>query len=89
MKNNYAFGGNNCCMVISTRPGTVPVTHYSPKRVAITGAGAVTAIGHTVSDILHNIWQRSATGTLGGVKFPQDILTEARELLGFWRKPTN
>jgi len=86
LKNNYAFGGNNCCMVISTRPGTVPVTHYSPKRVAITGAGAVTAIGHTVSDILHNIWQRSATGTLSGVKFPQDTLTEARELLGVLEK---
>lgn len=86
LKNNYAFGGNNCSMVISTRPATVPVTHYSPKRVAITGAGAVTAIGHTVGDILQNIWQRSTTGTLGGVTFPQDTLAEARELLAVLEK---
>lgn len=81
MKNNYAFGGNNCCMVVSTKPGTVPVSQYDSKRVAITGVGAVTAIGHTVNDILHNVWQKNSAPVLGGVTFPDDTLAEARELL--------
>ncbi|WLI78604.1 beta-ketoacyl-[acyl-carrier-protein] synthase family protein [Kosakonia sp. H02] len=86
LNNNYAFGGNNCCMVVSTKPGSVPVSHYSKKRVAITGFGAITAIGHTVTDILHNIWQNNAVQALGDVTFPDDTLTEAKELLAVLEK---
>lgn len=81
MKNNYAFGGNNCCMIVSTKPASVPVSTYIRKRVAITGHGAVTAIGHSLSDILQNIWQNNTAATLGNVTFPDDTLAEARELL--------
>lgn len=52
MKNNYALGGNNCSLILSTRPGSVPVTDYDEKRVAIAGIGAVSAIGHSINEIL-------------------------------------
>lgn len=82
MKNNYAFGGNNCCMILSTWPGTVPVSAYEAKRVAITGIGAVSAVGHTVNEILAHIWENKPAVELGDVSFPEDTLQEARELLG-------
>lgn len=81
MKNNYAFGGNNCCMIISTQPGTVPLTSYQSKRVAITGIGAVSAIGHTINDILEHIWSDVKSVELTDVKFNDDTLEEAHELL--------
>ncbi|MFK3698340.1 beta-ketoacyl-[acyl-carrier-protein] synthase family protein, partial [Serratia bockelmannii] len=82
MKNNYAFGGNNCCMIVSTRPGSVPVTSYEAKRVAITGIGAVSAIGHRINEILTNISQiESSAVELEEIIFPQDVLNEAEELL--------
>lgn len=81
MKNNYAFGGNNCCMIISMEPASVPVSTYDAKRVAISGIGAVSAIGHTLNEILENVWQGKQNIELGGVTFPDDTLEEAKELL--------
>lgn len=81
MKNNYAFGGNNCCMILSMEPCSVPVTTYDSKRVAISGVGVVSAIGHTLNEILENVWQRDNNVELGGVTFPEDTLEEAKELL--------
>lgn len=81
MKNNYAFGGNNCCMIVSTRPGSVPLTAYQAKRVAISGIGAVSAIGHSLNDILAHISQGESAVALGGIVFPDDTLQEARALL--------
>ncbi|MCU6663129.1 3-oxoacyl-[acyl-carrier-protein] synthase 2 [compost metagenome] len=81
MKNNYAFGGNNCCMIVSTRPGSVPVTSYEAKRVAISGIGALSAIGHNINEILEHINEGGKAVELGGVVFPDDTLHEARELL--------
>lgn len=81
MKNNYAFGGNNCSMIISMDPCSVPVSVYDEKRVAISGLGAVSAIGHTVNEILDNVWKQSQSVELGGVTFPEDTLEEAKELL--------
>ena len=81
MKNNYAFGGNNCCMIVSTKPGTTPVTSYNAKRVAISGIGAVSAIGHSINEILEHIWANDKTVELGSVAFYEDTLEEARELL--------
>lgn len=84
MKNNYAFGGNNCCMIVSTRPGSVPVTSYEAKRVAITGIGAVSAIGHRINEILTNISQSESNAVeLEEIIFPNDVLNEAEELLDF------
>ncbi|MEH0886476.1 beta-ketoacyl-[acyl-carrier-protein] synthase family protein [Enterobacter sp. UNJFSC 003] len=81
MKNNYAFGGNNCSMIVSMEPGSVPVSSFDQKRVAITGTGAVSAIGHTVSEILESVWKRNHTVVLGEVTFPEDTLEEAKALL--------
>ncbi|MBV4413070.1 beta-ketoacyl-[acyl-carrier-protein] synthase family protein [Enterobacteriaceae bacterium YMB-R22] len=82
MKNNYAFGGNNCCMIVSMRPGATPQTTYDAKRVAISGFGAVSAIGHTFNEILEYIWARDKQPVaLSEVKFYDDTLEEAHELL--------
>lgn len=45
MKNNYAFGGNNCCMIVSMNPDSKPASVYTPRRVAITGLGTVSSLG--------------------------------------------
>lgn len=81
MKNNYAFGGNNCSMILSTLPGSVPVTTYNRKRVAISGIGAVSGIGHSINEILEYVWQPNNAVPLTEVTFPPDILTEAQELI--------
>ncbi|OTG86203.1 beta-ketoacyl-ACP synthase [Acinetobacter sp. ANC 4558] len=81
MKNNYAFGGNNCCIIVSTQPGTIPVSTYQAKRVAITGLGAVSTIGHTINEILDHIWNNKKIPELGTVQFYEDTLAEAEELL--------
>lgn len=81
MKNNYAFGGNNCCMILSTKPGAVPLTSYEVKSVAITGIGAISAIGHTVNEILDYVWQTHKTASLSSVHFHAQTLAEANELL--------
>lgn len=86
MNNNYAFGGNNCCMIVSTKPCSVPLTSYEAKRVAITGVGAVSAIGHTLNEILHYIHEGDSSVELSGVVFPDDTLNEAKELLGVLAK---
>ncbi len=81
MKNNYAFGGNNCCMILSMEPASIPVSTYDSKRVAISGVGAVSAIGHTLNQVLENIWAQDHHVELGSVTFPDDTLEEAKELL--------
>jgi len=42
MSNNYAFGGNNCSMVISCNPGRTRPSYYKKQRIAVTGIGIVT-----------------------------------------------
>lgn len=81
MNNNYAFGGNNCCMIVSTKPCSVPRTSYEAKRVAITGVGAVSAVGHSLNEILQHIHESNSSVALGDVIFPEDTLDEAKELL--------
>lgn len=43
--NNYAFGGNNASTIIDLRPGSSPLRDVSAQPVAITGVGAVSALG--------------------------------------------
>jgi len=45
MKNNYAFGGNNCSVIASIKPEVAAPTSYTPRDVVITGIGAVSAAG--------------------------------------------
>lgn len=81
VKNSYAFGGNNCSLVLSTQPASVPLTAYQPQRVVISGAGAVTAIGHTLASMLDFIWSPDKAVTLQPVMFHQETLAEAQALL--------
>ncbi|MGD8106534.1 beta-ketoacyl synthase N-terminal-like domain-containing protein [Pantoea sp. FN0302] len=85
VKNNYAFGGNNCSLVISTQPASVPVSAYQEKRVAISGIGAVTALGHTINEMLEAIWSYQKPVALQPVVFHPDTLAEVRELLDVLR----
>ncbi|WP_092877239.1 beta-ketoacyl-[acyl-carrier-protein] synthase family protein [Izhakiella capsodis] len=81
MKNNYAFGGNNCSMIVSMAPGSIPVSRFEPRRVAITGTGAVSAIGHSIHQILDSIWKGHHNVDLCDVTFPEDTQEEAKALL--------
>lgn len=45
MKNNYAFGGNNCCIVAALKPESVPLAPASRRRVVITGLGSLSSLG--------------------------------------------
>lgn len=59
--NNYAFGGNNASTIIDLRPGETPVRAASVQPVAITGMGAVSALGIGLS--------RFAEGFVAGESF--------------------
>lgn len=43
MSNSFAFGGNNCAVVLGRDPG--PRQRASSRRVVVTGTGAVTPLG--------------------------------------------
>lgn len=45
MKNNYAFGGNNCSLVASVHAGSHAVSRYQQQDVAITGIGNISSLG--------------------------------------------
>ncbi|MCR9144041.1 MAG: beta-ketoacyl-[acyl-carrier-protein] synthase family protein [bacterium] len=45
MKNNYAFGGNNCCIIAALEPESVPTPPATARRVVITGLGSLTSLG--------------------------------------------
>lgn len=45
MKNNYAFGGNNCCIIASLKPESVPLAPATNRRVVITGLGSLSSLG--------------------------------------------
>ena len=45
MKNNYAFGGNNCSVIGSMKVASQPVSSYKKNQVVITGAGQISSLG--------------------------------------------
>lgn len=63
MKNNYAFGGNNCSVIATVKPGHVPQTEYRPRRVVISSMGALSSLGYGVDAIC----QRIRAGDSGAV----------------------
>ncbi len=81
MKNNYAFGGNNCCVIASVKPEQSPVTNYQPKRVAITGMGAVSSVGHTLQSMLEKMWAQEPLPQLFSPALDDDTRQGFRELL--------
>ena len=80
MKNNYAFGGNNCSMIISMEPCSIPVSTYDESAWRSPAGCRFRDWSHR-SRILDNVWQQNHTVELGGVTFPEDTLEEAKELL--------
>jgi len=72
MKNNYAFGGNNCSIIASTKPGYAAPTHYAPRKVVITGVGAVSSAGFGRGAMFDNI--------LGGGIFSSTISIDSSGL---------
>ena len=55
MKNNYAFGGNNCSVIAASDRYRGPKSCYHPRRVAITGVGLVSSLGFGLDQILEAI----------------------------------
>jgi 3-oxoacyl-(acyl-carrier-protein) synthase len=45
MKNNYAFGGNNCSLISSIKVASQPASSYDKKQVVITGMGQISSLG--------------------------------------------
>lgn len=81
MKNNYAFGGNNCCVIASVKPEQSPASQYQRKRVAITGMGAVSSVGHTLQSILEKMWAQEPQSQLHPLVLDDSARQEFREIL--------
>jgi 3-oxoacyl-(acyl-carrier-protein) synthase len=64
MKNNYAFGGNNCSIVASVKPEQVAQTEYRRRRVVITGMGALSSLGYGAQQITQKIRSGEQGATL-------------------------
>jgi 3-oxoacyl-(acyl-carrier-protein) synthase len=64
MKNNYAFGGNNCSIVTAVKPELVPQTEYQPRRVVVTGMGMLSSLGYGLSEISARIRNGEHAGEL-------------------------
>lgn len=85
MKNNYAFGGNNCCVIASVKAEQSPASHYQCKRVAITGMGAVTSVGHTLQRLLEKMWARQPLSQLYPLVLEASSREEFRRILNTMR----
>jgi 3-oxoacyl-(acyl-carrier-protein) synthase len=70
LKNNYAFGGNNSCLVVSTKPGSIKQTEFKPQRVVITGMGTVSSLGTSNSEFA------SGLNEGGAVPSPREMKVE-------------
>ncbi len=81
MKNNYAFGGNNCCVIASVKAEQSPASTYQPKRVAITGMGAISSIGHTLHDILEKLWSQELPKDLYPLELDDATRNNFRDLI--------
>ena len=73
LKNNYAFGGNNSCLVVSTKPGSIKQTEFKPQRVVITGMGSVSSLGTSNSEFALGLNEGGAIPT------PREMKVELEE----------
>lgn len=79
MKNNYAFGGNNCCIIASTKPEVAAPTNYKPRNVVISGVGAVSSAGFGRIDMFEKMHEGktfSSEISIGGIRLDQNQKTE-------------
>lgn len=55
MTNNYAFGGNNCSLIMSCKPESKSPSSYIRQRIVVTGVGVVSANGIGFDDLLTHL----------------------------------
>lgn len=68
LSNSFAFGGNNCSVLIGRRPG--PARLPEPRRVVLTGAGVVSPLGVGRAEFLQAL--RAGTVAIGPARWPDD-----------------
>lgn len=81
MKNNYAFGGNNCSIIASPRLSKSEPTIYTPKRVVISGMGAVTSIGNNIVEIFNSINSSTFNNPMSKINFGDDVKKDIQNLM--------
>ena len=81
MKNNYAFGGNNCSVIASPQLSKREQTTYTPKRVVISGAGAVTSIGNNIAEIFNSINNDIFCNSMSKIYFDEDVKKDIQNLM--------
>ncbi|QEZ93720.1 beta-ketoacyl-[acyl-carrier-protein] synthase family protein [Proteus sp. CD3] len=80
MKNNYAFGGNNCSIIASPYITDKKTKEYKAKHVVITGIGAITSIGNNVMEMISAILS-GKQGTLKKIVFDNDVQKDIDKLM--------
>ncbi|OAT30502.1 beta-ketoacyl-[acyl-carrier-protein] synthase family protein [Proteus myxofaciens] len=81
MKNNYAFGGNNCSIIASPQLAEIEPQEYHAKRVVITGLGAITSLGNSVREIMQTLWKNKKQGVLKKIVFDDDVQKDINNLM--------
>ncbi|NUP16872.1 MAG: beta-ketoacyl-[acyl-carrier-protein] synthase family protein [Streptomyces sp.] len=74
VSNSFAFGGNNCSLVLGRHP--VPPAAAPDHRVVITGAGPVTAIGSGRQELVDAL--RAGTSAIGPARLADLSLSRTR-----------
>jgi len=84
MKNNYAFGGNNCCVIASMKPDTHPVSETKINQVAITGLGSISALGLGQDGLATGLAEHAQANTSPSTTQTFDVLTGEQESDFHW-----
>lgn len=81
MKNNYAFGGNNCSIIASPQLANIEPTVYKSKRVVITGIGAITSIGNNMLEIIKALGNSQNSNSIKRISFRDDVNRDINALM--------
>ncbi|TJZ59232.1 beta-ketoacyl-[acyl-carrier-protein] synthase family protein [Streptomyces piniterrae] len=76
VSNSFAFGGNNCSLVLGRNP--VPPAAVPDHRVVITGAGPVTALGSGRQALVDAL--RAGTSAVGPARLTDLALSRTRQV---------
>jgi len=80
MKNNYAFGGNNCSVVGSLKVATQDASEFDEKEVVITGLGQISSLGIGFSEFK----QALANSIDGSSEIQCQLLRKEKKSLLHW-----